>query len=184
VGAGTFKPVQADRMDGHDMHSEQIDVERSLIERLRSQDRPVYAVGTTSMRTLESLYWLGRKVMMDPLVQPERLTLGQWDPYDLPAAEVDTGEALDALSDWMNRNGLEKLVTHTSLLIAPGYRPRLIDGLVTNFHQPRSTLLLLVAALMGDDWKRLYAEALERGFRMLSFGDGCLLHHRGRRANG
>jgi S-adenosylmethionine:tRNA ribosyltransferase-isomerase len=180
VGAGTFKPVQAEKMSGHGMHAEQVEVERTLLRKLVDERHPVYAVGTTSLRTLESLYWLGRKVMDAPDTQPGQLELGQWDPYDMQGPDVPAGEALDALRAWMERTGQERLVARTSLLVAPGYRPRLVDGLVTNFHQPRSTLLLLVAALMGDDWKRLYAEALARNFRMLSFGDGCLLHYRKR----
>ncbi len=181
VGAGTFKPVQAEQMAEHDMHAEQIEVDRALINKLSLQDRPLYVVGTTSMRTVESLYWLGRKVMDDDTLKPGRLALDQWEPYDMTKQDIPPGEALLALLNWMDRNGQEKLLAHTSLLVAPGYRPRLMDGLVTNFHQPRSTLLLLVAALMGEDWRNLYKEALERGFRMLSFGDGCLIHHRGRK---
>ena len=180
VGAGTFKPVQADRMSEHDMHAEQIEVDRSFIERLSGHDRPVYVVGTTSLRTIESLYWLGRKVMADPAMTPSQLSLGQWDPYEMEDTNISPKWVLDALLEWMDRNGQEKLIAHTSLLVAPGYRPRMTDGIVTNFHQPRSTLLLLVAALMGNDWRELYALALERGFRMLSFGDGCLLHYRRR----
>jgi S-adenosylmethionine:tRNA ribosyltransferase-isomerase len=180
VGAGTFKPVQAEKMSGHGMHAEQIEVERSLLDKLIDGRHPVYAVGTTSLRTLESLYWLGRKVMDAPGTPPGQLELGQWEPYDMPGSDAPVGEALQALRAWMKRTGHERLIARTSLLVAPGYRPRMVDGLVTNFHQPRSTLLLLVAALMGDDWKRLYDEALERKFRMLSFGDGCLLHYRKR----
>ena len=179
VGAGTFRPVQADTMGDHGMHAEEIDVDLSTIKTLMEHEGPVYAVGTTSLRSLESLYWLGRKCISDPDTDLTSATLNQWDPYDMGMDGVPKREALYALYVRMNAQGIERLCTRTSLLVAPGYDFKVVDGLVTNFHQPGSTLLLLVAAFMGDRWREMYAEALKRGFRMLSFGDGCLLR-RGR----
>ena len=175
VGAGTFKPVQSETMADHGMHAEEIDVELSTIEGLKDHDGPVYAVGTTSLRTLESLYWLGRKCIDDASIDLPSTTLSQWDPYDLGMEGATKREALHALYMHMKAQGIERLCTRTSLLVAPGYVFKIVDGLVTNFHQPGSTLLLLVAAFIGERWKEMYAEALRRGFRMLSFGDGCLL---------
>ena len=180
VGAGTFRPVKAEHMSGHVMHEEFIDVSNTLIMRLRAHSGPVYAVGTTSLRTLESLYWLGRRLLLRGVdtqdLMPE---VGQWEPYE-PGADVETEpgkmEALDALIEWMTRHGRDRIVTKTSLLIAPGYRFRMADGLFTNFHQPSSTLLLLVAAIAGPGWRRMYEHALEHGYRFLSYGDGSLIH--------
>jgi S-adenosylmethionine:tRNA ribosyltransferase-isomerase len=178
VGAGTFLPVKAATLGGHVMHIEFIGVSREFIRELRKtlQDgKPVIAVGTTSARTLESLYWLGLKARQDPGLPPEELVLQQWDAYaeirDRPVAAV----ALSMLLDWMERKGIDRLVTTTQLLITPGYDWKIVSGLVTNFHQPESTLLLLIASLIGEDWRTLYSYALEHGFRFLSYGDGCLL---------
>lgn len=177
VGAGTFLPVKTATLGEHPMHIEFIAVSaaviREVLDRLRT-GAPVIAVGTTSARTLESLYWLGVKTAMDPAALPGDLVVHQWDAYALHEA-VGVVEALTALLAWMERQGFGELVTTTQLLIVPGYRWRIVVGLVTNFHQPESTLLLLIAALIGEDWRRLYRYALDRGFRFLSFGDGCLL---------
>lgn len=176
VGAGTFRPVKAERMADHPMHGEFAEVGRDLLDRLLAATGPVVAVGTTSLRTLESLYWMGRKVMVDPGLPAAGLATGQWDPYREPSGtQPKAGEALRALADWMDRAGMTRLVTRTHLLIAPGYRFRVVEGLVTNFHQPRSTLLLLIAAWMGDAWRAMYRHALDGGYRFLSYGDGCLL---------
>ena len=185
VGAGTFKPVKAERMEDHIMHAEWIDVRASFIEQLASTKGPVIPVGTTALRTLESLYWMGVKVSQRDIPDMEALALTQWELYDTLAggAAIESGggrpfsraESLGALSKWLAAKGAERLVTRTQLLIAPGYRPRMADALVTNFHQPGSTLLLLVAALVGGDWKRIYDYALAHDFRFLSYGDGSLL---------
>jgi len=176
VGAGTFRPVKAERMADHPMHGEFAEVGRDLLDRLITDAGPVVAVGTTSLRTLESLYWMGRKVLADPGLPAAALETGQWEPYAQTRGQApDTAEAIRALGAWMDRGGMTRLVTRTQLLIAPGYRFRVARGLVTNFHQPRSTLLLLIAAWMGDAWKDMYRHALDGGYRFLSYGDGCLL---------
>jgi S-adenosylmethionine:tRNA ribosyltransferase-isomerase len=179
VGAGTFLPVKAATMGEHHMHIEFLVVDEKMIiealETIRS-GRPVIAVGTTSARTLESLYWLGRKVLVYPELAPEDLVVQQWEAYvDAAGGGPPTVAVLAALLTWMERRGVDQLVTTTQLLITPGYGWRVVSGLVTNFHQPESTLLLLVASLIGKDWRALYGYALEHGFRFLSYGDGCLL---------
>jgi len=179
VGAGTFKPVKSDIMEEHEMHAEWMDVSRKTIHNLLdSLDQNIIVVGTTSLRTIESLYWLGVKSAGNP----DSLQLAQWEPYELANGNVPVKEALHALLQWMNHNKLDRLVTKTQILIAPGYSFKIIDALITNFHQPQSTLLLLVAALIGDNhfaghvgWKKVYDYALNNDFRFLSYGDGSLL---------
>jgi S-adenosylmethionine:tRNA ribosyltransferase-isomerase len=177
VGAGTFLPVKALTLEQHTMHTEFIAVAaetiRDLIAALH-EGRPTIPVGTTSARTVESLYWLGVKALREPAVEAGELVVRQWDAYE-EANGVETVVALNALLDWMDRQGLEQLITTTQLLITPGYRWRIARALITNFHQPESTLLLLVASLIGEDWRKVYSYALEHGFRFLSYGDGCLL---------
>ncbi|HEY4285690.1 MAG TPA: S-adenosylmethionine:tRNA ribosyltransferase-isomerase [Puia sp.] len=194
VGAGTFLPVKSAKLGEHPMHIEFITVEKETIIQLIPvllEGRPVVPVGTTSARTIESLYWLGLKVRRDPDISAADLVVKQWDAYELalaptpaaPASTVpasatpapDAVEALKALLDWMERQGMTGLTTTTQLLITPVYDWKIAKGLVTNFHQPESTLLLLIASLVGEEWKRIYAYALEHGFRFLSYGDGCLL---------
>ncbi|MEO5685002.1 MAG: S-adenosylmethionine:tRNA ribosyltransferase-isomerase [Chitinophagaceae bacterium] len=176
VGAGTFKPVKSARMAGHDMHAEFIDVPKQTIVQLLRFTGNTYAVGTTSARTLESLYWLGVKTKINPDIQHEQLFLAQWEVYDdLLPYNFTAKEALEDLLGWMEKNNLQRLLSKTQLLIAPGYPFKIIKGLVTNFHQPQSTLLLLVAALAGPGWKKIYNYALENDFRFLSYGDGCLI---------
>jgi S-adenosylmethionine:tRNA ribosyltransferase-isomerase len=173
VGAGTFKPVKTDTMEDHEMHAEFIDVTISTIENiLHHLDKNVVAVGTTSLRTIESLYWLGIKAFLqqDPLDG-----ILQWEPYDLNAGKITPTQALHFLIDWMKKKNHARLLTKTQIIIAPGYKPRIVAGLITNFHQPGSTLLLLVAALIGNDWKKAYEYALQHDFRFLSYGDGNLL---------
>ena len=175
VGAGTFKPVKAKTMQEHEMHAEYIDVDIATIEKLKSNIGKITAVGTTSMRTLESLYWMGIKVHINPtIINPEIL---QWDVYesDMTAAYCSTLETLNFLTDWMNSNNKKSLFTRTQILIVPGYKFRVVNMLVTNFHQPRSTLLLLVAAAIGNDWEKMYDYAMKNDFRFLSYGDGNLL---------
>ena len=177
VGAGTFKPVKAAAMQDHEMHAEWIDVSTAFIQNLLSlSQHPVAAIGTTSLRTLESLYWMGLKAYLQPALT--ELQLNQWEVYEAPLAgnNIAVGEALNALLNWLKKNKLEKLFTQTQILIAPGYQFKIVNILVTNFHQPRSTLLLLVAAAIGNDWKSVYDHALKNNFRFLSYGDGCLLH--------
>jgi S-adenosylmethionine:tRNA ribosyltransferase-isomerase len=175
VGAGTFKPVKAEAMQDHEMHAEFIDVSISFIENLLSSlGDPIVPVGTTSMRTLESLYWLGLKTMTNPTITLSELTVHQWDPYEMNS-EISATIALASLLQWMQTQQLTRLITKTQIIIAPGYQFRICSGLITNFHQPQSTLLLLVAALIGDVWRDLYEHAMKNDFRFLSYGDGCLI---------
>ncbi len=176
VGAGTFKPVSADTMDGHLMHAEWMDVPIDLIRQIQSTPiEKITAVGTTSMRTLESLYWSGVKIISGKIQTAVPPTIDQWEIYDTLPQDIPATEAFMALINWMGKNKLNRLVTPTRLLIAPGYTFRCCRRLVTNFHQPASTLLLLVAALTGDVWKQIYDHALSGEYRFLSYGDGCLL---------
>lgn len=195
VGAGTFLPVKAATMEQHVMHVEYISVTPATIKKLLSSlSGNIIPVGTTSARTLESLYWLGVKTLRDPAILPEDLSVQQWDAYggDGDGAKApkderadgaenagDTGispeKALTALLAWMEKQELPQLLTKTQLLITPGYDWKIARGLITNFHQPESTLLLLVASLIGKDWRKVYEYALEHQFRFLSYGDGSLL---------
>ncbi|WP_262915718.1 S-adenosylmethionine:tRNA ribosyltransferase-isomerase [Niabella ginsengisoli] len=175
VGAGTFKPVKAELMQEHEMHSEFIEVDHELIEELIEHTGPVVAVGTTSLRTLESLYWLGVKLIEKQKIFNNDLPfVDQWEVYE-ERKHPAKNDALKAVLDFLNSHNINKLVAKTQIIIAPGYDFKMIDGLVTNFHQPSSTLLLLVAALVGDNWKRIYNYALSNDFRFLSYGDGSLL---------
>ena len=181
VGAGTFKPVKTATMQKHEMHAEFIDVIKSTVENILSNlSHPIIAVGTTSLRTIESLYWLGVKKSTDlsrqSSVQSENsLSLLQWEVYDLAEKNIPVKDALQSLLEWMDKNNLERLAGQTQILIAPGYKPKVVNALVTNFHQPQSTLLLLVAAMIGKDWEKVYDYALQHDFRFLSYGDGSLL---------
>jgi S-adenosylmethionine:tRNA ribosyltransferase-isomerase len=173
VGAGTFLPVKAPTLGGHVMHTEFISVTPETIVELRQAQTgggPVIAVGTTSARTIESLYWLGVKAHSGL----SELVVNQWDAYET-TDDLSPEAALTALTDWMDRHGVSTLITTTQLLIMPGYQWKIARGLITNFHQPESTLLLLVASLIGEDWRKVYEFALDGGLRFLSYGDGCLL---------
>ena len=177
VGAGTFQPVKADRMADHPMHTEPIIVTAALLHQLLAhRPRPVIAVGTTSLRTLETLYWLGAGLVLHGAA-PADLLVTQWQPYEQAeaAASISPEAALTALLHHLEARGTDTLEANTRLLIAPGYRFRLVQGLVTNFHQPESTLLLLVAALLGPGWRAVYEHALAEGYRFLSYGDSSLL---------
>ena len=174
VGAGTFMPVKSESLQGHEMHSEFIDVSIELIDELIEHRGNKISIGTTSLRTLESLYWMGVKCSKNPNISLNEIEIKQWEPYELPE-DISAQTAFLNLIIWMKKNGLERLICKTQLLIAPGYQFKTIDGLITNFHQPQSTLLLLVAALVGDDWKKIYQHALQHNYRFLSFGDGSLL---------
>lgn len=176
VGAGTFKPVKAATMHDHEMHAEWIDVSTELIENLIAQaDKPIVAVGTTSLRTLESLYWMGAKANLNPSL--EQLSINQWEVYETPLTSITLSakEVLSSLLTWLKKNNRERLFTQSQILIAPGYRFKIAKAIITNFHQPQSTLLLLVAAAIGDSWKTVYEYAMENDFRFLSYGDGSLL---------
>ncbi|MBL7717895.1 MAG: S-adenosylmethionine:tRNA ribosyltransferase-isomerase [Flavipsychrobacter sp.] len=178
VGAGTFKPVKSETMQEHDMHAEWIDVHSNTVRLLlHGLDNGIVAVGTTTLRTLESLYWIGAKLHAGVEVNLAGLAVTQWEPYEL-LLEVSAREALLAILAHLENHSQERLLTRTQILIAPGYRFRMIRGLVTNFHQPQSTLLLLVAALIGPGWRDVYDYALSHHYRFLSYGDGCLLWNR------
>lgn len=174
VGAGTFKPVSTDTIGEHAMHSETIVVRKSLIQNLiRYFGKPIIPVGTTSTRTLESLYWIG-VMLKEQGMEWRPLHVEQWFPYE-DHAPLTAVEALQNIVDYLDKHGLTRLEASTALMIAPSYNMRVITGLITNFHQPKSTLLLLVSALIGDRWKDCYRFALDNGFRFLSYGDSCLL---------
>lgn len=175
VGAGTFRPVKSERIGEHQMHRELASVELSLLHKLRQHLGHIIAIGTTSVRTLESLYHLALKLSAEPNLEPEELSVEQWLPYEAGRAELSSAEALDVLIRYMEQRRLQSLAFPTAILIAPGYRFRLVRGLVTNFHQPNSTLLLLIAAFVGEDWRAIYGYALSEGFRFLSYGDSSLL---------
>lgn len=204
VGAGTFKPVKATTMQEHEMHAEFIDVTKAAIEQL-IQAKTIVATGTTSLRTIESLYWMGVKlrwkveggrqkeddgsvmtVDRDEKIEDrsgkielrrvklEDIVIQQWDAYELPQT-ISKNEALQSLLNWMHANNLDRIICKTQIIIAPGYTLKIADGLITNFHQPQSTLLLLIAAIVGNEWKTIYNYALNNDFRFLSYGDGSLL---------
>lgn len=200
VGAGTFKPVKSEEIADHEMHSEYIVVRRRTIEKLIQHGGEAIAVGTTSVRTLESLYYIGQKILRNPNITEEELHVGQWEPYendsssefkaqssrfkaqdaeftvqDSRVQEKETLAALCAILDWMDRNGLEAFHTTTQIIIAPGYDYHIVHWMVTNFHQPQSTLLLLVSAFVKGDWRKIYDYALSHDFRFLSYGDSSLL---------
>lgn len=175
VGAGTFQPVKTESIGEHVMHHEFIAVGRELLAELAELQRPLIAVGTTSVRTLESLYYVGQTLEANPQASHEQLTVKQWMPYSTPC-EISTKKALQNIVAYLDRNGSSHYIGSTQLLIAPGFRYRLVDGIITNFHQPQSTLLLLVAALVGQNrWKGIYDFALSNDYRFLSYGDACLL---------
>lgn len=176
VGAGTFMPVKADKMQDHEMHKETITISKDLVQTViknLEMGRPIVAVGTTTLRTLESLYWHGVKCVLNQ-GRDEIFLVNQWDPYELEG-NIAAIDALRAVLNQLEVKGNDLLVGNTKLLIAPGYQVKIANGLITNFHQPNSTLLLLVAAFIGEDWHKIYAHALEHDYRFLSFGDSSLL---------
>ena len=177
VGAGTFRPVKSETIGEHAMHTEYIAVRRHTIERLIAHGGKAIAVGTTSVRTLESLYYMGLKVLANPDIREEQLHVSQWEPYEGESSKlkVQSTEALQALQAWMVRNELTVLHSSTQIIIAPGYDYKIVKMLVTNFHQPQSTLLLLVSAFVKGDWRKIYDYALSHDFRFLSYGDSSLL---------
>ncbi|GHT15157.1 S-adenosylmethionine:tRNA ribosyltransferase-isomerase [Bacteroidia bacterium] len=171
VGAGTFLPVKTATVNEHSMHAERFVLRLSLLENLQKNLGKVYAVGTTSARTLESIYWMGCKLLKYKKLQS---IIGQWEPYEF-TPEISPNEALEALANYLKTNNLQEIEASTSLIIVPTYRYKIVCGLLTNFHQPQSTLLLLVSALIGNDWQRVYDYALQHQFRFLSYGDSSLL---------
>jgi S-adenosylmethionine:tRNA ribosyltransferase-isomerase len=180
VGAGTFKPVKTTTIEAHEMHAEFFEVNVELIQKLiNNLNGNIIAVGTTSLRTIESLYWMGVKIGQRSTVNSQQqlrledISIQQWDAYELYDA-VSSKDALQALLEWMHANNINKLIAKTQIIIAPSYTLKIAKALVTNFHQPRSTLLLLVAAVIGNDWKKVYDHALNNNFRFLSYGDSCL----------
>ena len=174
VGAGTFKPVKSEVIGDHEMHTEFISVRRSAIENIRTNLGRVIAVGTTSVRTLESLYYMGRTLVNNPDATSEELVVTQWTPYN-DTEEVTAHEALTALLDYLDRNQTDTLLSATQIMIAPGYEFKIVKGIITNFHQPKSTLLLLISAFVNGNWKSIYNYALDNDFRFLSYGDSSLL---------
>lgn len=177
VGAGTFRPVKSDTIGGHAMHTEHFAVTRRTVDRLLAKPEHVIAVGTTSVRTLESLYYIGCALARGEVDESadEAFTVGQWAPYDADAPTLTAEEALRAILCYLDRRGMDRLWAATQIIIAPGYQFKIVRGMVTNFHQPQSTLLLLVSAFVGGDWRTIYDYALAHDFRFLSYGDSSLL---------
>ncbi|MFO7938914.1 MAG: S-adenosylmethionine:tRNA ribosyltransferase-isomerase, partial [Bacteroidales bacterium] len=179
VGAGTFKPVKKEDARNHEMHTETLSVSLELIEALATHNKPIISVGTTSMRTLESLYWLAHKIKkqsrqtsFDEDNQPVHLS--QWEAYEL-TPELTRQEAFAFLAKQLKEKNSETFHARTQIMITPEYTFRVVDGLITNFHQPKSTLLLLVSAFIGEDWKKVYQFAMDNDFRFLSYGDSSIL---------
>jgi S-adenosylmethionine:tRNA ribosyltransferase-isomerase len=175
VGAGTFKPVKSEEIGDHEMHSEYIVVKRQTIEKLINHGGEAIAVGTTSVRTLESLYYIGLKLAANPDATEEELHVNQWEPYAEDLPQMTAVDSLKQILAYLDRNGLGALHTSTQIIIAPGYEYNIVRRIVTNFHQPQSTLLLLVSAFVKGDWRKIYDYALSHDFRFLSYGDSSLL---------
>lgn len=185
VGAGTFKPVKSEEIEGHHMHTEYIVVHRHTFEHLLEHHCEAIAVGTTSVRTLESLYYMGVKLEKQPDATEDELHVNQWEPYDLPHNDeglvlvdgkpITVEHAIHNLLDYLDRDKIEALHSSTQIIIAPGYTYKIVKRLITNFHQPQSTLLLLVSAFLKGDWRKVYDYALSHDFRFLSYGDSSLL---------
>lgn len=174
VGAGTFRPVKSEEIEGHEMHTEFIAVRKATIQKLIAHDGQAIAVGTTSVRTLESLYYIGLYLGTHPDATEEDMHVSQWTPYQTES-DVTAVQALQNILDYLNLHGLDVLKTSTQIIIAPGYRYHIVRMMVTNFHQPQSTLLLLVSAFLSGDWRKVYNYALSHDFRFLSYGDSSLL---------
>lgn len=176
VGAGTFKPVTSNNAAEHQMHEEKIIISRDTVLRLIDNlDQHIIPVGTTSMRTLESLYWFGHQIITGKVNKPGTgsFYIDQWEPYT-SNDRIHTADCLTAIHDYMKKNHLKEISGYTRIMIVPGYQFKVCKALITNFHQPQSTLLLLVAAFIGEQWKKVYEHALDKDFRFLSYGDGCL----------
>lgn len=175
VGAGTFQPVKSDTIGGHEMHTEFISVTRDVIGDLIDAPGKIVAVGTTSVRTLESLYYIGVALKRNPIDTSAAFFVPQWMPYEDDNNDLSTKDALQAVADYLDVHNMSHLVGSTQIIIAPGYKFHVVDGIITNFHQPQSTLLLLVSAFVDGDWQRIYDYALAHDFRFLSYGDSSLL---------
>lgn len=184
VGAGTFKPVKSEEIDGHTMHTEYVCVRRDTLQTLLDYDCCAIAVGTTSVRTLESLYYMGVKLETNPDAAEEDLHVCQWEPYEKADGTPVGGNLIDGITPqkaisniiaWLDKNNLKTLHSSTQIIIAPGYEYKIVKVLVTNFHQPQSTLLLLVSAFLKGDWRNVYDYALSHDFRFLSYGDSSIL---------
>jgi S-adenosylmethionine:tRNA ribosyltransferase-isomerase len=174
VGAGTFKPVKSDNAIDHEMHCEHFSINKKTIELIRSFNGQIIPVGTTSVRTLESLYWIGVKLLKEPEFSASSVSLNQWEAYKLQG-NVTPDDSLGAIIKYLDKENLAALHASTGIMIVPGYKFKIVSGLITNFHQPRSTLLLLISAFTGVKWKELYIFALRNNFRFLSYGDSSLL---------
>ena len=174
VGAGTFQPVKSETISGHEMHAEHLYISRDFLKRLINHSGKKIAVGTTSVRTLESLYWLGLLAHKNPEINISDLKVSQWEAYQSEELRISSVDALKALVDLLDRNQTDYLSASTQIIIAPGYQFRIVDGLITNFHQPQSTLLLLISAYLGEDWRKIYNHALANNYRFLSYGDSNL----------
>ena len=170
VGAGTFQPVKSETVQHHNMHTEHFVVEKTFIESLLAHKNAIIAVGTTSIRSLESLYYLGVKAMLNPEITINEFTIQQWEPYQT-RTQITRQQAFEALLTFMAKHQLEQIHASTQIIIVPGYQFHVIDGMITNFHQPQSTLLLLISAFLGDEWKTVYHHAMDNGYRFLSYGD-------------
>lgn len=175
VGAGTFKPVKSENIAGHEMHTEYIVVKKSTIEKLIAHNGEAIAVGTTSVRTLESLYYIGVYLSTHPDASEEEMHVQQWTPYNSENNKLTTIESLHYILDYLNNHNQDSLKTSTCIIIVPGYKFHIVKMMVTNFHQPQSTLLLLVSAFVNGNWREIYKYALENDFRFLSYGDSSLL---------
>jgi S-adenosylmethionine:tRNA ribosyltransferase-isomerase len=174
VGAGTFKPVKSENITDHRMHTEHFTVNRDTVEMIRKYSGKIIAVGTTSVRTLESLYWLGVRMSRNRKMKERELNLGQWEAYGIETS-LEAAESMGAILDFMKASSTDIIRASTDIMIVPGYDFRMIRGMLTNFHQPGSSLLLLVSAWLGNSWKEIYNFALENDFRFLSYGDSSLL---------
>lgn len=173
IGTGTFKPVKSSTARGHKMHTERFFISQPELLKL-AENKQIIPVGTTSLRTIESLYWLARKIKQNPAINPDNLAINQWESYNQDIS-LSRNESLETLLEFMVKNGKTKIEASTEIMIIPGYKFRMTDGLITNYHQPHSTLLLLIAAFVGEDWKKIYQYSLENDFRFLSYGDSSLL---------
>jgi S-adenosylmethionine:tRNA ribosyltransferase-isomerase len=173
VGAGTFKPVKTEFANEHTMHSEHFFVKKASIQNIITHTENITAVGTTSVRTLESLYWLGCKILKNNDLQ--HFHIEQFEPYKNNYIDVKLEEALSAIINYLDKNNINELCATTQIMIMPEYKPKIVSRLITNFHQPKSTLLLLVAAFNGNDWRKIYEYALQNNFRFLSYGDSSII---------
>lgn len=179
VGAGTFRPVKSEIIGEHEMHTEFISVPKETIKDIYDNKNPLIVVGTTSMRTIESLYYIGSKLEKKPEAMPHELVVSQWEPYEDSLPEIEPKQSLKNILDYLERNDTDRLISATQIMIAPGFTFHFADALITNFHQPQSTLLLLISAFIGKDWRKIYDYALKSNFRFLSYGDSSLLWRNG-----